>query len=123
MEISGVAVSVRQYAEIEPGVAGVGDTEAGALALMPSVPNPFVGGTTLRFSMPSSGPVELGIYDVTGRLVRTLMSRDGGAVAPGVHAVVWDGRDAGGRRVAGGLYFAKLRALQQNVVRKMVVLQ
>ena len=111
------------YAEIEEGSADVDGRAPVALAMMPNVPNPFVSGTTLRFALPSRGPVDLAIYDVTGRLVRTLLSGSGGAVSPGVYAVDWDGRNNDGGRVAGGVYFARLRASNQGAVRKMVVLE
>ncbi len=123
MAVPGQADSAWVYAEIEPGVTGVEEPEVTSLALLPSVPNPAVGGTRLRFTMPVRGGVELGLYDVAGRLVRTLVSREGGELGPGLHTVAWDGRDDGGRRVAGGVYFARLRALQRDVVRKLVVLQ
>jgi hypothetical protein len=123
MGVPGQADSAWVYAEIEPGVTGVEEPEVTSLALLPSVPNPAVGGTRLRFTMPARGPVELGLYDVAGRLVRTLVGREGGELGPGLHTVAWDGRDDGGRRVAGGVYFARLRALQRDVVRKLVVLQ
>jgi hypothetical protein len=121
--VPGQADSNWVYAEIEEGSSDVDGREVVALALMPNVPNPFIGGTTLRFALPSRGPVDLAIYDVTGRLVKTLLSGGGGAISPGVYAVDWDGRDNGGGRVAGGVYFARLRAGNQGAVRKMVVLK
>jgi flagellar hook assembly protein FlgD len=51
--------------------------------------------------------VTLAIHDATGRLVRMLLQDD---LAAGDHRVRWDGRNAAGRRVAGGTYFVRLRA-------------
>jgi hypothetical protein len=75
------------------------------LRLSPGVPNPFVAGTLLRFSLPQAGPVALEVYDLSGRLVRTLARGESGA---GEHSLVWDGRDDAGGRVRAGLYFARL---------------
>ncbi len=109
------------YAETEAGAAEVGGRQDLSLALMPAVPNPFTGQTLLRFVLPASGPVDLGIYDVAGRRVRVLVS-PAEPVAPGAHTVRWDGTDDHGTRVASGMYFARLRACDRGVVRKMVVL-
>jgi len=59
-------------------------------------PNPFNPTTTIRFTTPASGVVNVAIYDVNGRLVRTLVD---GPVAAGYHEVVWSGT-GGTRRAA-----------------------
>jgi hypothetical protein len=79
----------------------------GPLALSAAAPNPFRGATTLRFATPSAGAVWLEIYDVTGRRVAAPVS--GGVLPAGAHAIEWDGRDSGGRVVATGVYFLRLR--------------
>ncbi len=77
------------------------------LALSPARPNPFRSQTELSFSLPSVQRVELAVYSVDGRLVRTLLSGERG---PGENSVTWDGRDESGLRVGSGLYFVRLRA-------------
>jgi flagellar hook assembly protein FlgD len=52
--------------------------------------------------------VALRLYDVSGRLVRTLVR---GPMAAGVHRATWDGRDDGGRSVGSGVYFVRYDAL------------
>jgi hypothetical protein len=71
-----------------------------------AAPNPFVSGTTLRFDLPRAAPVQLLIHDVAGRRV-TEVSR---TFAAGPAQVRWDGRDAGGRTVAPGVYFVRLES-------------
>jgi hypothetical protein len=84
-----------------------------------AAPNPIAaGGTTLRYSVPEAGRARLRVLDVAGRLVRTL--RDA-PLAAGDHATSWDGRDAGGRRVAAGVYFAVLDAAGRAESRRVVV--
>jgi hypothetical protein len=88
------------------GLASV--TTGGRLAatLAPASPNPFTRETTVVFDVPGgAGAVELAVYDVAGRLVRTLAS---GPVERGRHEAVWDGRDSGGAQVAAGVYFLRL---------------
>ncbi len=75
-------------------------------------PNPFSSSTTIRYSLPSavSGrltAVDLSVYDLAGRLVRTLVD---GPQETGFYSVVWDGRDSSGRSVASGVYFYRLSA-------------
>jgi hypothetical protein len=87
-----------------------GAEEAGAttltLRLLPSHPNPFDRATRIRFDLPRASLLSLRIYDAAGRLVRGLI--DAQAVRPGSHEVAWDGRNAAGRPVAAGVYFARL---------------
>lgn len=62
-------------------------------------------------------PVDLGIFDVKGRLVKKIADRDFGT---GTHSVVWDGRDSNGDRVASGVYFYRLATPIDNATGKMV---
>lgn len=68
-------------------------------------PSPFRGLTTVRFGLARSGPVQLDLFDVTGRRVRTLAR---GTMEPGPHVATWDGRDQHGQAVGAGVYFVRL---------------
>ncbi len=70
-----------------------------------AVPNPFNPRTTLHFSLPERGHVSLKVYDVEGRLVRTI---EEGSFAAGEHKAVWNGLDDGGRNMASSRYIARL---------------
>jgi len=92
-----------------------------AIGLGENYPNPFSMGTTIRYALPGrGGRVDLTIYDVRGRRVRTLVSRD---LADGVHEAYWDGRGEDGRSVPSGIYFYRLRTAHGTVQRKAVVLK
>jgi hypothetical protein len=91
---------------------------ARSLALLPASPNPFSARTTLRFDLPAAGSVDLSIYDLAGRLVRTLES---GSVVAGRHSYVWDGRDSAGRTVTSGIYFARFSAQGQSFSKKILL--
>ena len=103
---------------------GIGDETPGTrvhrFALAQNSPNPFNPTTQIRFSLPKAGPVQLRIFDVRGRLVRTLVNRSYDA---GSWTVTWNGRDDQGRSVASGAYLYELRAENRRQVRKMGLLK
>ncbi|HJQ96981.1 MAG TPA: FlgD immunoglobulin-like domain containing protein, partial [Candidatus Polarisedimenticolaceae bacterium] len=74
---------------------------------MTARPNPSSGLTHFSFSLASRGRARLGVYDLLGRRVATLVDAD---LPGGVHAAVWNGRDATGARVPSGVYLADLQA-------------
>jgi hypothetical protein len=91
----------------DPGAAGaLGLTAA---AFHPARPNPFNPHTTLAFDVPGEARgarrVTLGIYDVSGRLIRRLVD---GQVETGRHEIRWDGRGSDGRLRSSGVYFARI---------------
>lgn len=91
--------------------AGVDDhvaTMSLEFKLHSSMPNPFNPRTEIRFDLPEPVPVQLLVYDVQGRLVRTLES--GLIKNAGRHVSVWDGLDERGLAVSSGVYFYRLEA-------------
>lgn len=72
-----------------------------------AVPNPFNPATEIAFSLAVPGQVRLGIYDLRGALVATLVT---GELAAGTHSARWDGLDASSRPAPSGLYIARLQA-------------
>jgi hypothetical protein len=86
-----------------------------------NVPNPFNPSSVIRYDVPAGGgDVRIRIFDVTGRLVRTLVD---GWQSPGRRSVAWDGRDSGGGIVASGVYFYRMEAPGFERTRKMVLLR
>jgi hypothetical protein len=65
-------------------------------------PNPSVGNMKIRYSVARKSDVVIGIYDATGRLVRSLVDTE---KKPGVYASTWDGKSTNGDRLANGIYF------------------
>ena len=84
-------------------------------------PNPFNPTTTFSFTLPIDKAVSVRVYDLTGRLVRTLV--DERQYLKGTHEVSWDGRDAGGRQVASGTYLYTLEYGNFRQTRKMTLLK
>jgi hypothetical protein len=91
-----------------------------SFSLQAVTPNPSRNGVHLTFSIPERVPVALKIYDVTGRLVRTLVDRE---IDPGSHAIQWSGDDDRGRRIGAGIYFIRLSGSSRCATRKIVLLR
>ncbi len=99
---------VYQSAFLATGDTGVDDgVFTSALALHAPGPNPFRDSATLSLSLGSPARVDVGIYDITGRMVKRVASGDFDA---GDHSIHWEGRDARGARCAAGVYFARASA-------------
>jgi hypothetical protein len=69
-------------------------------------PNPFNPRLEIRLALPRSGPVEVGVYDLRGRRLQTLLS---GQQAAGEKTLVWDGRDGTSRAAPAGIYLVRAR--------------
>ncbi len=80
-------------------------------------PNPFTGGTDIKYQLANRGKVKLGVYNVLGQAVRELMS---GEQEAGTYAIRWDGKDGAGKTTSSGVYFYRLEAFGKSQTRKMV---
>jgi hypothetical protein len=121
-------IKVYQYdARREHG--GGGPTQTAGIApilrtvIRSAIPNPFTGRTSICYEIGASGPVSLRVFDVSGRVVRVLESRAGGAKTAGPHITNWNGLDDRGRRVSGGVYFCRLEANGHESTTKVVCTQ
>jgi predicted outer membrane repeat protein len=83
-------------------------------------PNPAGSATALVYTLPVASPVSLGLYDMTGRLVRTLVAAN---QAQGEHRTVWDGRDGAGSLVGSGMYLCRLTAGSATLSTRVVVIR
>lgn len=98
---------------------GIGETPW-AFHLGQPVPNPFQDMNSIHFSLPVSAEVRLQVFDVGGRLVRTVMDD---RRAPGDHVAVWDGFDMAGRRAGNGVYFYRFCSTTNSGVRRVVLIR
>ncbi|MFQ5628420.1 MAG: FlgD immunoglobulin-like domain containing protein [bacterium] len=80
-------------------------------------PNPFNPSTRIRYRLAAANHVELAIFSVSGQLVKRFLRKQQPA---GLHVIDWDGRDSQGRTVPSGVYFYRLQAGQNMLVRKML---
>jgi len=83
-------------------------------------PSPFRGKTSIRFSVPRTGHVEIGVFDIRGRRVALLLD---GIANPGWGHVTWDGKNGSGTLVSSGVYFCVLETAAIRRVTRLVNLR
>ena len=103
----------------DPG-AGVQSAASATSVLLAAGPNPFAPSATLRFTVPSEGPVSIVVHDVAGRRVSVLVD---GYFPAGEFVTEWDGRDDEGAVVASGIYFALMQGEGFTAMRKLALLR
>jgi subtilisin family serine protease len=118
--VSGCDASDSLFAIVVTTGVDDGDALPAVNALAQNCPNPFNPVTRIDFSLRMSGPVSLRIYDSAGRLVRVLIDEPRNA---GRHSAIWDGKDAGGRLAASGVYYCRITAGSFSATRKMILLR
>lgn len=91
-----------------------------AAALFQNHPNPFNPSTVIEWYLPEAAPARVCIFDVSGRIVRTLFN---GRCPAGKSSVVWDGRDDAGAEAAAGVYLCRFVSGEFEQGRKMVLLR
>ncbi len=91
-----------------------------AFRLVQNSPNPFNPKTAIAFDVPREAQVAIRVYDVTGRLVRTLVD---GVVEPGRHSIAWEGLSDDGAPVGSGVYFCTMETTEYQKSRKMLLLK
>ena len=89
-------------------------------SLYQNYPNPFNPSTQIKFSISETRFVELKVYDITGKLIQTLLNE---TKAPGSYDVRWDGTDQAGNEVGSGAYFYQLKGGNLVEVRKMLLIR
>ncbi len=83
-------------------------------------PNPFNPTVEISWFLPRDGELEVLVYDISGRFVRSLV-KDTAIAGPG--SVMWRGDDELGQSVPAGVYFCKVRSADETLVRKMTLLK
>jgi hypothetical protein len=114
-----LAPLVHVFAVTDTGGTAI-EASAAALAEQGTVvahPNPCNPSTVIDYTLLSrdaGARFELAVYDISGKLVRTLVR---GKTLPGAHACTWNGHDNAGREVSAGMYIVRLKtgALSRNV--------
>jgi hypothetical protein len=98
-------------------------------SLHQNYPNPFIKQTKIVYEVPgkqinqklgiksTAVRISIKIYDVTGRLIKTLID---GQKEPGVYTIVWNGEDESGKKVGTGVYFCKFKAGEKQTIRKII---
>jgi PKD repeat protein len=94
-------------------------TKSGAVTAM-AYPNPLNPETTLEFRTTQDGPVKVTVYDIQGRLVKTLQD---GNLPAGYNSVRWNGTTSTGNHVSSGVYYFKVSAVEGETVVRVTVLK
>lgn len=95
-------------------------TVPAVFAVERNFPNPFNPKTTIRFSLAEAARTKVAIFDVSGRLVKTLLNED---LAAKSYEVTWEGRDEQDRSVAAGVYFYQVTSGAHQAVGRMALVK
>ncbi|HOT96889.1 MAG TPA: right-handed parallel beta-helix repeat-containing protein [bacterium] len=105
-----IAASVHHHSTPSP--------QRGGVMLENGMPNPFKQETRLRYRLNSNANVQMEIYDLSGRIVATLVSEE---QPKGFYTQSWDGRDSAGKLLPSGIYFCRLRTPAEQIVQKLII--
>jgi len=89
-------------------------------SLSQNYPNPFNPSTSFNYTLPIQAHVNITVFNVQGRQVRTIADADQSA---GEHTVEWNGTDESGNSVATGVYFYRMDAGNFSETRKMILVK
>jgi hypothetical protein len=119
--IGQLALVVAPDTEIDAALARILPPPPARPQILPSSPNPFSHLTRIRFGLPAAQGIQLSIFDVQGRRVRTLIDSD--RIESGFHTLLWDGKDESGTLVPSGVYWVRLNARGESAGARVVVLR
>ena len=100
--------------------SNVGDIVPSEFKLYSNHPNPFNPVTTIKYDLPSDGLVNVLVYDMVGRMVKTLVN---GSKNAGQNYIKWNGTNDNGEQVSAGLYFYTIQIGEYIETKKMVLLK
>ena len=105
----------------DPDNVGV-DTNTGpfSFALHQNFPNPFNPSTEIRYEIPDDLLVRISVYDMAGRLIRSLINEK---KATGSYSIIWDGKNNLGSGVATGVYIYSIEAGKHRQNKKAVFIK
>lgn len=119
IEITDLALGTSVIYDWNSAPAAAPETLAKGLLLSPT-PNPTHGQTAFRFSLPVDSDAQLSLYDLRGHLVRNLYS---GWTSTEPTVAEWDGTDDSGRKVAQGMYVARLKYPGREITQRITVVR
>ncbi len=105
----------------DPNSVEGGEFQVASITLYQNVPNPFSGITTIRFMLPEAKMVSITVYDISGKLVNTVVENN--QLPPGYHDLIWNGRTASGEPAAAGIYFCRLGTPEGTITLRMLMIK
>jgi len=120
--LSGGTVPDAELLDNEPLLVEMADDVGASLQMAQIVPNPFANNARIGFTVVSSATksVSIGVYDLSGRLVKLLAD---GPLSPGAYEVRWNGDDERGGFARNGIYFVLGRLDAQRVQAQIILLR
>ena len=97
------------------------DVIPGTNRLEQNYPNPFTGSTTIEYYLAQSADVTINIYNVQGRLVKSLLEKQ--QTIAGYNIIEWDGKNDNGKIVSSGVYFYQIKTADWKKTKKMVLIR
>lgn len=88
--------------------------------LYQNYPNPFRAHTNIKYSLPTESKVSLSIFDISGRLIRTLVNQKQSA---GIYSIFWDGKDKQRKSVSSGVYFYHLKTDNHQTTNRAIMIR
>ncbi|MEO0083407.1 MAG: C25 family cysteine peptidase [candidate division WOR-3 bacterium] len=85
-----------------------------------SYPNPFANQTTIAYHLGNPTKVKLGIFDIAGKLIKTLINKE---QDKGSYKFQWNSKDDNGKKVAKGVYFIKLETDKTTEIKKLILIK
>jgi hypothetical protein len=87
------------------------------VASLRTYPNPFHRAMQVQFSVKQEGPVSLSVFNISGCLVRNLISTN---LKSSNYVILWDGYDDKGKKVPNGIYFFRFQTGESTAIKKIV---
>jgi hypothetical protein len=104
------------------GTTGINDLKFNTVAknfnVLKNYPNPFFNSTTIHYSLPSGGLVEIAIIDLNGKIIKKFQ---GCVQSPGEHELNWDGKNHIGNKVQPGIYLCNVKFNKQIQTIKIIL--
>ncbi|MBD3232652.1 MAG: S8 family serine peptidase, partial [candidate division Zixibacteria bacterium] len=91
-----------------------------SLTILGNYPNPFNSSTSIVFETSKESEVNLSVYNLLGRMIRTLVDK---RLPAGFHSITWNGKDKSGKDLASGIYFYKLEAHGMSETKRLTILK
>ena len=88
--------------------------------LLQNYPNPFNPSTTIEYEIPKSGNVEISVYDLSGRVIKTLLNEN---QQKGNFKIVWDGTNQSDQKVSSGFYVYSIKFDNAVFSKKMILIK
>lgn len=106
---------------VNDGLSAVDPIPGAGQLVVKAYPNPFNPRTAISFNLPRAADVTLSVFDIQGRLIRSLL--DSAHFTAGSHQQMWDGRDSQGQMLASGVYFYRFNTGQEKRAGKLILLK